>query len=100
MGGAVREWEILAGRASDVALKPLGRMDDSRGVAFAGGDMLEAQRESRFRKRMPCRLMQGPHRFAGLVLNVSRSGLFVQTSASPKIGADSHEPTYDLAPAT
>ena len=55
---------------------------------LARGDLFEARRESRFRKRVPCRLTQWPHRFAGVVLNVSRTGLFVQTSASPKIGAE------------
>ncbi len=52
--------------------------------------MLEGRLESRYRKRVLCRLKQGPHRFAGVVLNVSRSGLFVQTSASPEIGAEIH----------
>jgi len=35
---------------------------------------------------MPCRVSQGPRQYAGVVLNVSRQGLFVQTSASPAIG--------------
>ena len=55
---------------------------------LARGVLFEARRESRFRKRVHCRLTQWPHRFAGVVLNVSRTGLFVQTSAAPKIGAE------------
>jgi Tfp pilus assembly protein PilZ len=37
---------------------------------------------------MPCKLKQGPRQYAGVVLNVSRSGLFVQTSASPAVGSE------------
>ncbi len=44
--------------------------------------------ESRFKKRVPCRVKQGPRRYAGVVLNISRMGLFVQTSAAPAIGAE------------
>lgn len=37
---------------------------------------------------MPCRVKQGPRQYSGMVLNVSRTGLFVQTSAAPEIGAE------------
>ncbi len=44
--------------------------------------------DSRFKKRVHCRLKQGPRRYAGVILNVSRTGLFVQTSATPDVGAE------------
>lgn len=50
--------------------------------------MLDSEAESRFKKRVPCRLKQGPRQYAGVILNVSRTGLFVQTSALPGIGAE------------
>ena len=49
---------------------------------------MEVRPESRFKKRVPCRVKQGPRRYAGIVLNISRMGLFVQTSAAPAIGAE------------
>lgn len=42
--------------------------------------------ELRFRKRIPCKLMRSRSTFSGLVLDVSRRGLFVQTSAAGKAG--------------
>lgn len=45
-----------------------------------------ARAEVRFRKRIPCKLMRSRSTFSGLVLDVSRTGLFVQTSASAKAG--------------
>jgi Tfp pilus assembly protein PilZ len=40
----------------------------------------------RFKKRVPCRLKLGQQQYSGLVLDVSRTGLFVQTSATPRSG--------------
>ncbi len=42
--------------------------------------------ERRFRKRLPCQLMTSSHAHMGMVLNVSRGGLFVQTSVSTRPG--------------
>jgi Tfp pilus assembly protein PilZ len=42
--------------------------------------------EPRFRKRLSCRLKQKQRSYAGMVLDVSRTGLFVQTSAGAKPG--------------
>lgn len=51
--------------------------------------------EPRFRKRVPCRLQVTGASHAGMVLNVSRGGLFVQTTA----GADPGEAVHlELAP--
>jgi Tfp pilus assembly protein PilZ len=45
------------------------------------------QAEPRFKKRIPCRLKAGGNSHAGMALNLSKSGLFVQTSAGPPRGA-------------
>jgi Tfp pilus assembly protein PilZ len=42
--------------------------------------------EARFRKRVPCRLRTADGAHTGMVLNVSRGGLFVQTSAGASPG--------------
>ena len=42
--------------------------------------------ERRFRKRLPCRLALPTGAHSGMVLNVSRGGLFVQTSAAASPG--------------
>lgn len=42
--------------------------------------------EPRFKKRLPCKLRLGKQVYTGLVLNVSRTGLFIQTSALPEKG--------------
>ena len=42
--------------------------------------------DPRFKKRMSCRLKQEQRTYAGMVLDVSRTGLFVQTSAGAKPG--------------
>jgi Tfp pilus assembly protein PilZ len=44
------------------------------------------QTEPRFKKRIPCRLKVGGNPHAGMALNLSKSGLFVQTSAGPPRG--------------
>jgi Tfp pilus assembly protein PilZ len=48
---------------------------------------VETQAEPRFKKRLPCRLKVAGNSHAAMVLNLSRSGLFVQTSAGPPPGA-------------
>lgn len=47
---------------------------------------MEPQAEPRFRKRIPCRLLLRESSYAGVMLNFSRTGLFVQTSATPSPG--------------
>ncbi len=46
------------------------------------------QVEPRFRKRVPCTLRASGRSHAGMVLNLSRGGLFVQTSAHFSPGQD------------
>ena len=41
----------------------------------------------RVRKRIPCELAVGGDRHRGLVLNVSRGGLYVQTHAEAQVGS-------------
>ncbi len=48
---------------------------------------MQTQAQPRFRKRIPCSVQVGGRRHSGLVLNVSRGGLFVQTTAGPEPGA-------------
>ena len=45
-----------------------------------------ATRAPRFRKRIACKLSRDRSTFSGLVLDVSRTGLFVQTRAVAKAG--------------
>jgi hypothetical protein len=47
---------------------------------------MNATCEPRYRKRVPCQLVIGDGRHPGMVLNVSRGGLFVQTSARARPG--------------
>ncbi len=47
---------------------------------------MDTRAEPRFRKRIPCTLRQSRSTFSGLVVDVSRTGLFVQTSAGAKAG--------------
>lgn len=42
--------------------------------------------QPRYRRRVPCRMSVGAQRYSGVVLNLSGSGVFVQTSASPEPG--------------
>jgi Tfp pilus assembly protein PilZ len=49
--------------------------------------MESQQPDPRFKKRMPCDLRFGGHRYPGIVLNISRGGLFVQTSMGAQPGA-------------
>jgi Tfp pilus assembly protein PilZ len=48
--------------------------------------MSRDQRAERTRKRLACTLMVEDSRLAGIVLDISASGLFVQTSANPSPG--------------
>ena len=47
---------------------------------------MATQGEQRFRKRIPCKLTRSDSSFSGLIIDVSRRGLFVQTSAAAKAG--------------
>ncbi len=47
---------------------------------------MQAQPDPRFRKRLPCDVRVGDTRYPGLVTNLSRSGLFVQTEARAATG--------------
>ena len=47
---------------------------------------MHARSEQRFRKRIPCRLRRDQSTFAGFVLDVSRTGLFVQTNGLARAG--------------
>ena len=42
--------------------------------------------QPRYRRRVPCRMHVGERSYAGVVLNLSGTGLFVQTSASARPG--------------
>ncbi len=48
--------------------------------------VVDMRAEPRFKKRIPCKLRQSRSTFSGLVVDVSRTGLFVQTSAAAKAG--------------
>ena len=47
---------------------------------------MDTHPEPRFRKRIPCKLRRSRSTFSGLVVDMSRRGLFVQTSAVAKAG--------------
>ncbi len=47
---------------------------------------MSATADQRFRKRIPCAFNAGGRSCSGLVLNVSRSGLFLQTSVPEDSG--------------
>ena len=48
---------------------------------------MQIQAQPRIRKRIPCSLRIGGRRHSGLILNLSRGGLFVQTTAGGEPGA-------------
>ncbi|MEC4687142.1 MAG: PilZ domain-containing protein, partial [Nitrospirota bacterium] len=52
----------------------------------AGRGIVDTLAEPRYGKRIPCKLSGSRSTFSGLVLDVSRTGLFVQTSAVAKAG--------------
>jgi Tfp pilus assembly protein PilZ len=49
--------------------------------------MSERRQTQRSKKRISCALTVNGHRYAGMVLDVSATGVFVQTSAAPKVGS-------------
>jgi Tfp pilus assembly protein PilZ len=51
---------------------------------------LSTQAQPRFRKRVPCQLSAAGHSYSGIVMNVSRGGLFVQTTAGARPGQEVH----------
>jgi len=57
---------------------------------------MQIQAEPRVKKRIPCELSFGGDRHSGIVLNVSRGGLYVQTSVGPSPG---ERVEIDLTPA-
>ena len=48
---------------------------------------MQSEGYGRLAKRMPCAVHVGPRRYAGLVLNVSQGGLFIQTNADASRGS-------------
>jgi hypothetical protein len=51
-----------------------------------GGRAMRAHAETRFKKRLPCKVKLGASEYSGMIMNLSRSGLFVQTGAVPGPG--------------
>lgn len=49
---------------------------------------MRATPEPRYRRRLPCRLSFGTHAHSGMILNLSRGGLFVQTTAKAGPGEE------------
>ena len=47
---------------------------------------MERRRAERIKQRLTCELIIGDRRHPGIVLDISETGLFVQTSASPPQG--------------
>jgi hypothetical protein len=43
--------------------------------------------EKRVKRRVPCEVFVGDARFSGMIVNLSRNGLFVQTTARPARGS-------------
>jgi len=48
---------------------------------------IDKRRHRRHLRRMPCELFVGERKFSALVLDLSETGLFIQTHARPQIGA-------------
>ena len=51
-----------------------------------GGIAVASKAETRFRQLVPCRLWIGKSSYSGVVLNLSRKGMFVQTCAAMSAG--------------
>ena len=51
---------------------------------------MQTESDRRYRKRLPCRLEVPNGAYSGMVLNLSRGGLFVQTSAAASPGEAVH----------
>ncbi len=47
---------------------------------------MQTSSEPRFKRRVPCRLTMDGSTYGGMVLNVSRGGLFVQTTVAARAG--------------
>jgi len=47
---------------------------------------VRTQVEVRFKKRLPCKFRVARHAYSAMVLNLSRGGMFLQTSAGPQPG--------------
>ena len=56
---------------------------------------MQTASDRRYKRRLPCRLAVPNGAYSGMVLNVSRGGLFVQTSAAASPGEAVH---LDLSP--
>jgi Tfp pilus assembly protein PilZ len=54
----------------------------------SGEGVLQLRPETRINKRLPCRVKLAGSCFGGMVLNVSRGGLFLQTTARVDPGAE------------
>jgi PilZ domain len=57
---------------------------DSRGMSRGTG--LEKRRHRRHARRIPCKLIVAEREFSAFVIDLSVSGLFIQTHARPRIG--------------
>ena len=55
-------------------------------VESAAGRSMERRRAERIKQRLTCELVIGDRRHPGIVLDLSRTGLFVQTSVAPPPG--------------
>ena len=53
---------------------------------MSGGSGMTERGEQRFKKRMSCMVRVGQRDHSGIVLDVSRRGLFVQTTAAASVG--------------
>ena len=60
------------------------RTADPSGMSRTTG--IDKRRHRRHARRMPCQLFVGEREFSALVLDLSKSGLFIQTHARPVIG--------------
>jgi Tfp pilus assembly protein PilZ len=49
---------------------------------------MDARAEPRFRRKTPCKLRHQQRHHSGMVLDISRTGLFVQTSATAQNGEE------------
>jgi Tfp pilus assembly protein PilZ len=49
---------------------------------------MDARAEPRFRRKTPCKLRRQQRHHSGIVLDISRTGLFVQTSATAQNGEE------------
>ena len=64
--------------------RPGSASADSRGMGRKSG--IDKRRHQRHPRRIPCKLFVGQRDYTALVLDLSVSGLFIQTHARPRIG--------------